>query len=94
MDGERIGRSAMLAMAEDIVRRLPVPVTADLESGYGVAPQAVAETVRLAVAGGRSAATWRTVIRAPGRCWTASWRSSASGPPWRRQRRPVWKTSW
>lgn len=51
-DGERIGRDAMLVVAGGIARRLPLPVTADLEAGYGATPEAVAETVRRAVAAG------------------------------------------
>ncbi|XSC47450.1 isocitrate lyase/PEP mutase family protein [Bradyrhizobium sp. RDT10] len=52
MDGEKIGRGSMLAVAGAIARRLPVPVTADLESGYGATPDAVADTVRGAIAAG------------------------------------------
>jgi len=35
-----------------IVGAVPIPVTADLEAGYGSTPEAVAETVRLAIATG------------------------------------------
>ncbi|MGA0599465.1 isocitrate lyase/PEP mutase family protein [Caulobacter sp. KR2-114] len=52
MDGEKIGRERMLAVAGSIARRLPIPVTADLEAGYGPSPADVAETVRLAIAAG------------------------------------------
>jgi 2-methylisocitrate lyase-like PEP mutase family enzyme len=51
-DGEKIGRERMLEVAGAIARRVPVPVTADLEAGYGSAPEAVAETVRLAIEAG------------------------------------------
>src|SRR3954467_10272592 len=34
-DGERIGREEMLAMVARITRAVRVPVTADLEAGYG-----------------------------------------------------------
>jgi 2-methylisocitrate lyase-like PEP mutase family enzyme len=51
-DGERIGRDRMLATARSIALRLPVPVTADLEAGYGATAEAVGETVRLAIAVG------------------------------------------
>jgi len=51
-DGERIA----LAMAIDNLRRIvgvtDLPVTIDLESGYGEAPEAVAETIRLAIDAG------------------------------------------
>lgn len=51
-DGEKIGRDRMLAAARSIALRLPVPVTADLEAGYGATAEAVGETVRLAIAAG------------------------------------------
>src|ERR1700720_630007 len=44
-DGERMGRAGMLDCVAAIVARSPVPVTADLEAGYGPAPEDVAETV-------------------------------------------------
>jgi len=49
-DGERLGRDAMLALAGEMARRFPVPVTADLEAGYGHTPDSVADTVRRAIA--------------------------------------------
>jgi 2-methylisocitrate lyase-like PEP mutase family enzyme len=51
-DGEHIGRERMIAVASELARRLPVPVTADLEAGYGPAPDDVATSVRAAIAGG------------------------------------------
>lgn len=51
-DGETIGRDRMLAVAGDIARRVPLPVSADLEAGYGATPADVAETVRRAIAAG------------------------------------------
>ncbi|MDP3853520.1 isocitrate lyase/phosphoenolpyruvate mutase family protein [Phenylobacterium sp.] len=51
-DGEKIGRDRMLAASGAIARRVPIPVTADLEAGYGPSPRDVAETVRLAIAAG------------------------------------------
>ena len=45
-DGERISRDEMLAAVARITRRIAVPITADMEAGYGLAPRAVAETVR------------------------------------------------
>lgn len=51
-DGERIGRARMLAVAGSIAHRLPVPVTADLEAGYGPAPEDVAASVRAAIDAG------------------------------------------
>jgi 2-methylisocitrate lyase-like PEP mutase family enzyme len=51
-DGERMTRDQMIAAAGLIAARLDIPVTADLESGYGATPRDVAETVRLAVRAG------------------------------------------
>src|SRR5580658_8963435 len=42
VDGEKISKARMLAVAGEIARRSPVPVTVDLEAGYGAAPEAVA----------------------------------------------------
>lgn len=47
-DGARITRDQALAHAVELARATPLPVSADLENGYGDAPDAVAETVRLA----------------------------------------------
>jgi 2-methylisocitrate lyase-like PEP mutase family enzyme len=52
VDGQRISRQAMLAVAGEIARRSPIPVTVDLEAGYGLEPEAVAESVRAAIAAG------------------------------------------
>jgi 2-methylisocitrate lyase-like PEP mutase family enzyme len=51
-DGERISRAEMLAVVARITAHVSVPVTADMEAGYGRAPEAVAETVRGVVAAG------------------------------------------
>jgi 2-methylisocitrate lyase-like PEP mutase family enzyme len=51
-DGERIPREEMLAVVARIAHALDVPVTADLEAGYGPTPEDVAETVRGATAAG------------------------------------------
>jgi 2-methylisocitrate lyase-like PEP mutase family enzyme len=48
-DGERLGRAGMMECVAAIVARSPVPVTADLEAGYGPAPEDVAETVTQAI---------------------------------------------
>ncbi len=45
-DGEKISRSEMLAAVARITRRVSVPVTADMEAGFGPSPEAVAETAR------------------------------------------------
>lgn len=51
-DGERIGRDEMLAVVGRIARSVDLPVTADMESGYGPVPEDVAETVRLTIEAG------------------------------------------
>jgi 2-methylisocitrate lyase-like PEP mutase family enzyme len=50
-DGQRLTRDEMLAVIGRMVRRVGVPVTADIEGGYGSgSPQDVAETVRAVAA--------------------------------------------
>ena len=51
-DGVAVTRDQMLEHAAAIVGATPLPVSADLENGYGDAPEAVAETVRLAAEAG------------------------------------------
>jgi 2-methylisocitrate lyase-like PEP mutase family enzyme len=52
-DGEAIGRERMLEVVEAIARAVPgLPVTADLEGGYGATPDEVGETVARAIAAG------------------------------------------
>lgn len=45
-DGEVIERDEMLAAVERITRRVDVPITSDMEAGYGREPEAVATTAR------------------------------------------------
>jgi len=47
-----VGRDRMLAHVADIVAATELPVSADLENGFGDAPEAVAQTIRLAAATG------------------------------------------
>ena len=49
-DHQRIDRDGMLARVQSIVDAVHSPVNADLESGYGAAPEVVAETVARAIA--------------------------------------------
>ncbi len=52
-DGEAaVTRAEALANAAEIVAATELPVSADLEDGYGAAPEQCAETVRLAAAAG------------------------------------------
>lgn len=51
-DGEQIPRDEMLDEVARIAARVDIPVTADLEAGYGTDPEDVAETVRRAIEAG------------------------------------------
>jgi 2-methylisocitrate lyase-like PEP mutase family enzyme len=51
-DGEVVGRDTMLAAVERIVHAVDVPVTADLERGYGATASEVGETIEGAIAAG------------------------------------------
>jgi len=51
-DGEKMDPELSLAVIERIVSASELPVTADLESGYGDTPQAVGRTIARAIAAG------------------------------------------
>lgn len=51
-DGQRISRDEMLAAVARIAHAVRVPVTADMESGYGITPEDMAETARAIVEAG------------------------------------------
>jgi 2-methylisocitrate lyase-like PEP mutase family enzyme len=51
-DGQRISREEMLGAVGVIARAVDVPVTADMEAGYGDLPEDAAETARGVVAAG------------------------------------------
>jgi 2-methylisocitrate lyase-like PEP mutase family enzyme len=51
-DGEQISRDEMAQAVGRIVRHVAVPVTADMEAGYGRGPDAVTATVEALVAAG------------------------------------------
>ncbi len=51
-DGEVISRAEMLAAVARITARVTVPVTADMEAGFGRTAEAVAETARAVLAAG------------------------------------------
>lgn len=48
-DGERLGRDEMTGVTSSVASVVRVPVTADVEAGYGSSPQAVAETARAVI---------------------------------------------
>lgn len=47
-----VGRDAMLAHVAEVAAAVDLPVSGDLENGYGDAPETAAETIRLAAAAG------------------------------------------
>jgi 2-methylisocitrate lyase-like PEP mutase family enzyme len=51
-DGEHIPRAEMVAAVHRIAARVAVPVSADMEAGYGPRPEDVAHTVRETIAAG------------------------------------------
>ena len=51
-DGQRISRDEMLDVVARIARAVRVPVTADMEAGYGITPKDMAETAKAIVAAG------------------------------------------
>jgi len=51
-DGQRIGRYQMLEVVKRIAKVVSIPVTADMEAGYGDAPEAVADTARAVMEAG------------------------------------------
>lgn len=51
-DGEQLGRDEMVEQVRRIVEAVRVPVTADVESGYGPAPEDVAATITAVIAAG------------------------------------------
>jgi 2-methylisocitrate lyase-like PEP mutase family enzyme len=51
-DGQQIGRDEMLRVIEQIAAAVSVPVTADMEAGYGMTPKEIAETAKGAIQAG------------------------------------------
>jgi 2-methylisocitrate lyase-like PEP mutase family enzyme len=51
-DGQRISREEMLEVVARIARAVRVPVTADMEAGYGTSVEEMAETAKAVVAAG------------------------------------------
>src|SRR3984893_10227460 len=51
-DGQKISRSEMLAVVHRIAEAVGIPVTADVEAGYGARPEDVAETAREVLSAG------------------------------------------
>jgi 2-methylisocitrate lyase-like PEP mutase family enzyme len=51
-DGQRISRDEMLGVVARVARAVTVPVTADMESGYGATAKDMAATVKAVIAAG------------------------------------------
>lgn len=51
-DGEKITRDEMCAVVKRMANAITVPLTADMEAGYGSSPAAVADTVRATLMAG------------------------------------------
>lgn len=51
-DGQKIPRQEMLAVVKRIASKVSLPVSADLESGYGTTPDAIEETTRAMIEAG------------------------------------------
>src|SRR5512144_1770808 len=51
-DGQLVTREQMLSMVAPIAAAVDLPVTADMEAGYGDSPEAATETVRGLIAAG------------------------------------------
>lgn len=66
-DGELIPRDEMIAAVGRIARCVDVPVTADMESGFGRHPDDIAETVRLIIAAGAVGINLEDTIHGVGR---------------------------
>jgi 2-methylisocitrate lyase-like PEP mutase family enzyme len=66
-DGELIPRDEMIAAVARIARCVDVPVTADMESGFGQTPADVAETVRLVIGAGAVGVNLEDTVHGAGR---------------------------
>jgi 2-methylisocitrate lyase-like PEP mutase family enzyme len=51
-DGQRVSRDEVLEVVARVARAVRVPVTADMEAGYGTTPAEMAETARALIAAG------------------------------------------
>jgi len=62
----QVGRDRMLGHVAEIVAATDLPVSADLENGFGADPRTVAETIRLAAAAGVAGGSIEDSIDRPG----------------------------
>ena len=64
-DGENIQRNDMLFMVQRISHTVDLPVTADMEAGYGENPEAVAETLLETLKAGAVGANFEDSLSKP-----------------------------
>jgi len=62
----RVGRDKMLAHVAQMAAATDLPVSADLENGYGDSPEAAAETIRLAATAGVAGGSIEDSVNRPG----------------------------
>ena len=85
-DDEGMPREAMIDAVRAIAARVNIPVSADMLTGYGATPEAVAETCRRVLDSGAIGVTSRTrhpAVANPSWTSRSSARSSAPSAPWR-----------
>ena len=77
-DGEQMPRALMMDVLERITRATDLPVTVDLESGYGERPEDVAETIALSIKAGAIGCNLEDSFPATGECATSTQRRPVS----------------
>src|SRR5260370_23997202 len=70
-DGQRIPREEMLARIGRIARAVHVPVTADVEAGYGSTPEAAATTTLELIQAGDPGRNFEGASAKLGEAWTS-----------------------
>jgi 2-methylisocitrate lyase-like PEP mutase family enzyme len=65
-DGDRLSRDLMLELVRRVADAVDVPVTADIESGFGATPAEVGETVERVIAAGAVGVNIEDTVREPG----------------------------
>ena len=86
-DGGSLGRASMLERIDAMAAAVSVPMSADLEAGYGATPDEVAQTVALVAAMGVVGGNLEDAVEGPcsasARRWTGLWRRVPRLPPGR-----------
>lgn len=83
-DGEQLPLATAIDNLRRIVKATGLPVTVDLESGFGDTPAKVAETVSLAIAAGAIGCNLEDSFPTDGTLRPAADSANASAPPGRR----------